>query len=72
VLLILVVFMNEWVAQIPMAALVAVMIMVAIGTFSWSSVKEQRTNPKCSSIVMISTVVVAGVLHLSRSVYRRL
>ena len=37
-LLILVVFLGEWVKQIPMAALVSVMIMVSIGTFSWSSI----------------------------------
>jgi SulP family sulfate permease len=36
-LLMLVVFANDWVAQIPMAALVAVMIMVSIGTFNWAS-----------------------------------
>ena len=37
VLLIMVVFLSEWVSQIPMAALVAVMIMVSIGTFNWQS-----------------------------------
>lgn len=37
-LLIMVVFLGPWVSQIPMAALVAVMIMVSIGTFSWSSI----------------------------------
>ncbi len=63
VLLILVVFLGEWVGQIPMAALVAVMIMVSIGTFSWSSVADLRKNPKSSSIVMISTVVVVVVTH---------
>jgi SulP family sulfate permease len=39
-LLLMVVFLGEWVAQIPMAALVAVMIMVAIGTFSWESLRN--------------------------------
>ena len=34
-LLIMVVFLSDWVSQIPMPALVAVMIMVSIGTFSW-------------------------------------
>lgn len=62
-LLILVVFLDRWVAQIPMAALVAVMIMVSIGTFSWSSVKALRTNPKSSSIVMVSTVAVVVATH---------
>lgn len=63
VLLLLVVFLGEWVAQIPMAALVAVMIMVSIGTFSWDSILTLRTNPKSSSVVMISTVVVVVFTH---------
>ena len=62
-LLILVVFLGDWVARIPMAALVAVMIMVAIGTFSWESVRNLRTNPKSSSVVMASTVVVVVFTH---------
>ena len=62
-LLIMVVFLDEWVAQIPMAALVAVMIMVSIGTFSWESVRNLKTNPKSSSVVMISTVVVVVATH---------
>lgn len=62
-LLILVVFMDKWVAQIPMAALVAVMIMVSIGTFSWSSIRDLKTNPKSSSVVMITTVVVVVATH---------
>lgn len=63
VLLFMVVFMGPWVAQIPMAALVAVMIMVSIGTFSWSSVADLRKNPKSSSIVMIATVAVVVITH---------
>ncbi|ALO45363.1 SulP family inorganic anion transporter [Pseudohongiella spirulinae] len=63
VLLLLVVFLGDWVARIPMAALVAVMFMVAIGTFSWSSIADLRKHPKSSSIVMISTVVVVVMTH---------
>ncbi len=63
VLLVLVVFMNEWVSEIPMAALVAVMIMVSIGTFDWSSIKNLRTYPLSTNIVMISTVVVVVWTH---------
>ncbi len=63
VLLVLVVFLGEWVAQIPMAALVAVMIMVSIGTFSWDSLLALRTNPRSSSVVMISTVLVVVFTH---------
>jgi sulfate permease, SulP family len=63
VLLLLVVFAGPWVAQIPMAALVAVMIMVAIGTFSWSSIRNLRTFPLSSNIVMIGTVIVTVATH---------
>ncbi|PZO07580.1 MAG: sodium-independent anion transporter [Lysobacteraceae bacterium] len=63
VLLLLVVFGSQWVRQIPMAALVAVMIMVSIGTFSWSSVRDLATHPRTSSIVMVATVVVTVFTH---------
>jgi SulP family sulfate permease len=63
VLLILVVFLGEWVAQIPMPALVAIMIMVSVGTFSWSSIKNLRLHPRSSSIVMIATVVTVVYTH---------
>ncbi|WP_144140924.1 SulP family inorganic anion transporter [Paraburkholderia sp. BCC1884] len=57
-LLMLVLFAGQWVRQIPMAALVAVMIMVSISTFSWRSILNVRTHPKSASIVMVTTVVV--------------
>ena len=63
VLLILVVFLGEWVAQIPMPALVAIMIMVSVGTFSWSSLKNLRTHPRSSSVVMLATVGVVVWTH---------
>jgi sulfate permease, SulP family len=63
ILLILVVFMGDLVSQIPMAALVAIMIMVSVGTFSWSSVKALRTHPRSSSVVMIATVVTVVYTH---------
>lgn len=63
VLLILVVFLDEWVRQIPMAALVAVMIMVSIGTFNWSSIRNLREHPKSSSVVMLATVLVTVATH---------
>lgn len=62
-LLILIVFLDEWLKQIPMAALVAVMIMVSIGTFSWSSVKDLKKHPLSTNIVMIATVVVVVFTH---------
>jgi SulP family sulfate permease len=62
-LLVMVVFLGDWVAQIPMAALVAVMIMVAIGTFSWESLRKLREYPLSSNIVMVTTVVVVVATH---------
>mgnify|MGYP001238303469 CR=1 FL=1 len=62
-LLIMVVFAGDWVSQIPMAALVAVMIMVSIGTFNWESIRNLRTHPKSSSVVMLSTVAVTVATH---------
>lgn len=58
VLLVLVVGLGDKVGRIPMAALVAVMIMVSIGTFNWKSIKSLRTNPRTSSVVMLATVGV--------------
>lgn len=63
VLLILVVFLGEWVRQIPMAALVAVMIMVSIGTFNWGSIRHLREHPVSSNIVMLATVAVTVATH---------
>ncbi|WP_233008274.1 SulP family inorganic anion transporter [Rheinheimera faecalis] len=62
-LLIFAVFLGEWVGMIPMAALVAVMIMVSIGTFNWQSVWDLKTNPKSSSLVMVVTVLVVVFTH---------
>jgi SulP family sulfate permease len=62
-LLILVVFLGPWVKQIPMAALVAVMVMVSIGTFSWDSIRKLREYPPSSSVVMLATVVVTVFTH---------
>jgi len=62
-LLLMVVFLDDWVGRIPMAALVAVMIMVSIGTFSWQSIADLRVHPKTSSLVMLGTVVVTVATH---------
>ncbi|MFN4060938.1 MAG: SulP family inorganic anion transporter [Paracoccus hibiscisoli] len=63
VLLILVVGLGDLVAIIPMAALVAIMIMVSIGTFSWSSLGNLRTHPRSSSVVMLATVATVVWTH---------
>ncbi|MBB4303887.1 SulP family sulfate permease [Rhodobium orientis] len=62
-LLFMVVVLGDLVGQIPMAALVAIMIMVSIGTFSWSSIKNLKEHPRSSSIVMLSTVVFVVYTH---------
>lgn len=62
-LLIMVVFLGDWIKQIPMAALVAVMIMVSIGTFSWGSLRDLKSHPLSSSVVMIMTVIVVVWTH---------
>jgi len=62
-LLILVVFLDQWLVQIPMAALVAVMIMVSIGTFSWDSIVNLKKHPLSTNIVMLTTVIVVVATH---------
>jgi len=62
-LLIMVVFLSDIISLIPMAALVAVMIMVSIGTFDWSSIKKLKTLPISTNIVMLSTVAVTVGTH---------
>lgn len=57
-LLILMVVLKPWVSQVPVAALVAIMVMVSIDTFDWSSVKTLIVHPKMSSVVMVVTVIV--------------
>ncbi|MGF7007028.1 SulP family inorganic anion transporter [Aminobacter sp. BE322] len=55
--------LGEWVSAIPMAALVAIMIMVSIGTFSWGSIKNLRDHPRRSSVVMVATVIAVVATH---------
>ena len=62
-LLFLILVLQKWVAQIPMAALVAVMIMVSVGTFDWGSVLKLRSTPFQSSIVMVATTATVVVTH---------
>lgn len=64
-LLILVVGFGDVVALIPMAALVAVMVMVSVGTFDWHSIRPAtlRRMPKSETAVMVATVVVTVWSH---------
>lgn len=62
-LLIMVLVLDKILVQIPMAALVAVMIMVSIGTFSWESIVNLRNHPLSTNIVMLVTVIVVVATH---------
>lgn len=62
-LLCLVVFLKDWLAYVPMAALVAIMIMVSLTTFQWGSVKQFSKHPSSFNIVMIAVVIVVLLTH---------
>ena len=64
-LLILVVGLGETVGKIPMAALVAVMIMVSVGTMDWHSIHPRtlRQMPFSATTIMLTTVVVTVTTH---------
>jgi SulP family sulfate permease len=62
-LLVVMVPLRPCVAQVPVAALVAIMIMVSISTFSWSSLRDLKRYPKVSGVVMLATVVVTVATH---------
>ncbi|MBW7472547.1 SulP family inorganic anion transporter [Marinobacter sp. F4218] len=62
-LLIMVLVLDSLLVQIPMAALVAVMIMVSIGTFSWESIRNLKDHPLSTNIVMLVTVIVVVATH---------
>ena len=68
-LLILIVGLGDQVARIPMPALVAVMVMVSVSTFDWSSLRNLRTHPWTSSVVMLATVAtVVATRDLAKGV----
>lgn len=68
-LLFLLLVLGDWVGLIPMPALVAIMIMVSIGTFSWSSLRDLARHPRRSSVVMLATVLtVVGTSNLALGV----
>jgi SulP family sulfate permease len=62
-LLVVMVPLRPWVAQVPVPALVAIMIMVSISTFSWGSFRDLVRHPKVSGVVMLATVVVTVASH---------
>jgi SulP family sulfate permease len=62
-LLVVMVPLRPWVAQVPVAALVAIMIMVSASTFSWGSLRDLARHPKVSGVVMLATVAVTVATH---------
>ena len=62
-LLVLILALGDLVARIPMAALVAVMVMVSVGTFDWRSLRHARTHPRAETLVMATTVGVVVLTH---------
>lgn len=62
-LLVVMVPLRPWVAQVPVAALVAIMIMVSISTFAWGSLRDLARHPKVSGVVMLATVAVTVATH---------
>jgi SulP family sulfate permease len=69
ILLFLLLVLGDWVGLIPMPALVAIMIMVSIGTFNWTSLRDLTHHPRRSSLVMLATVLtVVGTHNLALGV----
>ncbi|ASK99561.1 SulP family inorganic anion transporter [Xanthomonas citri] len=62
-LLILMVLLKPWVSQVPVVALVAIMVMVSAETFDWRSLRTVVTHPRTSSVVMLATVAVTLFTH---------
>lgn len=62
-LLILMVALKPWVSQVPVVALVAIMVMVSASTFDWKSLGNLVRYPRLSSSVMLATVVITIATH---------
>ncbi len=62
-LIFLIIVLGDLVEQIPMAALVGVMIMVAVGTFEWQSVRDIAKIPRSDAFVMLATIAIVVYTH---------
>jgi len=62
-LLVLMVLLKPWVAQVPVVALVAIMVVVSVATFDWASLPTLVRYPKLSAVVMLATVAVTLLTH---------
>lgn len=62
-LLLLMVAAGDVIRQVPVGALVAIMVMVSIDTLDWGSLRRLRTTPTLSNLVMLATVAVTIFSH---------
>ncbi|RIV34817.1 SulP family inorganic anion transporter [Flagellimonas lutimaris] len=62
-LLVFIMFGSGLIEKVPMAALTGLMIMVALGTFEWASLKTFRRMPKSDVLVMVLVTLVTVFLH---------
>ncbi len=62
-LLVFIMFGSSYIELVPMAALTGLMIMVAIGTFEWASLKTLNKMPKSDILVMVLVTLVTIILH---------
>jgi sulfate permease, SulP family len=62
-LLVFVMFGSGLIEKVPMAALTGLMIMVAIGTFEWASLRTFTKFPKSDILVMVLVTLVTVYLH---------
>jgi SulP family sulfate permease len=62
-LLVFIIFGSSLIEQVPMAALTGLMIMVAIGTFEWASIKTITKMPKKDIFLMFLVTIITAVLH---------
>ncbi|MGV3719861.1 MAG: SulP family inorganic anion transporter [Actinomycetota bacterium] len=62
-LLLLILVLSPVLTRIPMAALVAVMVMVSISTFDWASLRRMRVEPRGEALVMLVTVATVVFTH---------
>lgn len=62
-LLVFIMFGSSLIEKVPMAALTGLMIMVAIGTFEWASLKTFKRMPKSDVLVMVLVTLVTIFLH---------
>ncbi|MGI9550289.1 MAG: SulP family inorganic anion transporter [Aurantibacter sp.] len=62
-LLVFIMFGSGLIEQLPMAALVGLMFMVAIGTFEWASFKTFGKMPKSDVVVMVLVTLITAITH---------